>query len=102
MAQTRRAAKRKGAGADDTELVDGACCAGCTGALPASKCAVAGLPAGLLRRIGGQTPVPSWIFSVADVSALRARSADVEAVEEDLEQEEEDGIKLEAFNLKAS
>ncbi|KAI7844013.1 hypothetical protein COHA_002550 [Chlorella ohadii] len=47
MAQTRRAAKRKGAGADDTELVD-----------------------------------------------------DVEAVEEDLEQEEEDGIKLEAFNLK--
>jgi len=26
----------------------------------------------------------------------------VEAVEEDLEQEEEDGIKLEAFNLKAS
>lgn len=27
--------------------------------------------------------------------------ADVEAVEEDLEQEEEDGIKLEAFNLKA-
>lgn len=28
-------------------------------------------------------------------------AADVEAVEEDLEQEEEDGIKLEAFNLKA-
>lgn len=28
--------------------------------------------------------------------------ADVEAVEEELEQDEEDGIKLEAFNLKAS
>lgn len=27
---------------------------------------------------------------------------DVEGIEEDLEQEEEDGIKLEAFNLKAS
>lgn len=26
--------------------------------------------------------------------------ADVEAVEEELEEEEEDGIKLEAFNLK--
>ncbi|PRW60637.1 CD2 antigen cytoplasmic tail-binding 2 [Chlorella sorokiniana] len=47
MAQTRRAAKRKGTGVDDTELVE-----------------------------------------------------DVEAVEEDLEHEEEDGIKLEAFNLK--
>lgn len=29
-------------------------------------------------------------------------AADVEAVEEELEQDEEDGIKLEAFNLKAS
>ncbi len=53
MAQTRRAAKRKGAGADDTELVDGACGASCFQALPALKHAVAGLLAGLMRRIGG-------------------------------------------------
>lgn len=47
MAQTKRAAKRKGGGVGDTDLVD-----------------------------------------------------DVERVEEELEVEEEDGIKLEAFNLK--